>query len=179
MGIHAVGRVLTLDDAPGGVQAAIGLHGAPAGEPVIRRRLRSRHCTCWRGSSLWDAQSRKLWRARKAPALLVSILLGEAARTHGDAERYRRAYLDAIGAIAARRADAGDRRAGDVGEALGTASALRPVAGTVLRAGAYRHSDRAGAGGQRAGIGLTIDAEEAIGWKSASMSLLRCWVILG
>ena len=89
-------------------------------------------------------------------------MLGEAARTHADAERYRRAYLDAIGAIG--------RRAGGRGPIDGPGmsvklSALHPryeplqaarcvpaLIGTLTGlALAAKDAD----------IGLTIDAEEA------------------
>ena len=155
------GRVLTLDDAPGGVQAAIGRMVRRLGEPVIRTALRRGMHVLARQFVMGRTIEEAL--AREEKHLRYSFdMLGEAARTHGDAERYRRAYLDAIGAIG--------RKAGGRGPIDGPGmsvklSALHPrydplqapycvpaligtLTGLVLAA-------------KEAGIGLTIDAEEA------------------
>jgi RHH-type transcriptional regulator, proline utilization regulon repressor / proline dehydrogenase / delta 1-pyrroline-5-carboxylate dehydrogenase len=155
------GRVLTLDDAPGGLQAAIGRMIRRLGEPVIRAALRRGMHVLARqfvmGRTIEEALAREDKRLRYS-----FDMLGEAARTHDDAERYRRAYLDAIGAIG--------RKAGGRGPIEGPGmsvklSALHPryeplqapycvpaligtLTGLVLAA-------------KDAGIGLTIDAEEA------------------
>ena len=52
-------------------------------------------------------------------------MLGEAARTDPDALRYAAAYARAIAAIGARATGRGGGEPGDLGQALGAASALR------------------------------------------------------
>ncbi len=142
------GRVLTLDEAPGGIQAAIGRMIRRLGEPVIRTALRRGMRVLARqfvmGRTIEEALARADRRLRYS-----FDMLGEAAKTHADAERYRLAYLDAIGAIGRQRGRAWtDRRAGHLGEAVGAASSLRAVAGRTLRAGADRDADRARVGGE-------------------------------
>ena len=68
------------------------------GEPVIRTALRRGMRVLARqfvmGRTIEEALARTDKRLRYS-----FDMLGEAAKTHADAERYRRAYLDAIGAI--------------------------------------------------------------------------------
>ena len=99
------GRVLTMEDAPGGVQATIGRVVRRLGEPLIRTALRRGMHVLARQFVMGRTIGEAL--AREDKHLRYSFdMLGEAAKTHADAERYRRAYLDAIGAIGVRLADA-------------------------------------------------------------------------
>src|ERR1700733_1004234 len=93
------GRVLTLDDAPGGIQGAIGRMVRRLGEPVIRTALRRGMRVLARQFVMGRTIEEALIRADRR--LRYSFdMLGEAAKTQADAERYRLAYLHAIGAIA-------------------------------------------------------------------------------
>jgi RHH-type proline utilization regulon transcriptional repressor/proline dehydrogenase/delta 1-pyrroline-5-carboxylate dehydrogenase len=92
------GRVLTLDDAPGGIQGAIGRMVRRLGEPVIRTALRRGMRVLARQFVMGRTIEEALTRADRR--LRYSFdMLGEAAKTQADAERYRLAYLHAIGAI--------------------------------------------------------------------------------
>ena len=97
-----------------------------------------------------------------APLRYSFDMLGEAAKTHADAERYRRAYRDAIGAIGRSAAGRGPVEGPGISVKL---SALHPryepLQARALRARTDRHADRARAGREGADIGLTVDAEEA------------------
>jgi RHH-type proline utilization regulon transcriptional repressor/proline dehydrogenase/delta 1-pyrroline-5-carboxylate dehydrogenase len=159
------GRVLTLDDAPGGVQSVLGRMVRRLGEPVIRGALRQGMRVLARqfvmGRSIGEALARaasgegRRWR-------YSFDMLGEAAKTRADAERYRAAYLDAIGAIG--RAGAG--RGPEAGPGISVKlSALHPryeplqaarcvpalIASLTGLALAARGAD----------IALSVDAEEA------------------
>ena len=128
------GRVLTLDEAQGGIQAAIGRMVRRLGEPVIRTALRRGMRVLARQFVMGRTIDEALARANHGSAMRYSFdMLGEAAKTHEDAERYRAAYLDAIGAIGRHRRARGnrcgrraraDRWAGHFGQAFGAASAL-------------------------------------------------------
>ena len=76
------------------------------GEPVIRTALRRGMRVLARqfvmGRTIEEALARADRRLRYS-----FDMLGEAAKTHADAERYRLAYLDAIGAIGHARWGAG------------------------------------------------------------------------
>ena len=158
------GRVLALDDPERrGVPGAIGRVVHRMGEPVIRAALRRGMRVLARqfvmGRSIAEALSRaasddgRRWRHS-------FDMLGEAARTHADADRYFAAYRDAIVAVGA--AGGGPVAGPGVSVKL---SALHPryeplqaqrcapalVAALTDLAVAARQAD----------VGLTMDAEEA------------------
>jgi RHH-type proline utilization regulon transcriptional repressor/proline dehydrogenase/delta 1-pyrroline-5-carboxylate dehydrogenase len=154
------GRLVTLDDVPGGIQAAIGRMIRRLGEPVIRAALRRGMRVLARqfviGRTIEEALGRvdRRWR-------YSFDMLGEAAKTYADAERYRLAYLDAIGAIG-RSAGAGPIAGPGISVKL---SALHPRY-EPLQAGRCVPALIAAVGGlaraaKEANIGLTVDAEEA------------------
>ena len=126
------GRMVELgDDAKTDIGGYLERLVSRSGEPVIRQAMR-RPCASWATSSCWAAPSRRRWSAPsrwKREGYRFSFdMLGEAALTAADAERYFAAYRD--GARRDRRAPAtgsGDvfARPGDLGQALGAASALR------------------------------------------------------
>ncbi|MGY6547651.1 MAG: bifunctional proline dehydrogenase/L-glutamate gamma-semialdehyde dehydrogenase PutA [Roseinatronobacter sp.] len=157
------GRVLD-DRAPGVVGH---LRGAVKrlGEPVIRRAVAAAMKEMGRqfvlGESIESAMRRA--RTREAQGYTYSYdMLGEAARTEADAQRYHQSYSAAIKAIAP-AATQGDIRA-NPGISV-KLSALHPRYEWAQRAQVMDQLVprlRALAGlAQAAGIGLNIDAEEA------------------
>ena len=131
------------------------------GEPVIRAALRRGMRMLARqfvmGRTIEEALARvdKRWR-------YSFDMLGEAAKTHADAERYRLAYLDAIGAIGRAAAGRGPIEEQGISVKL---SALHPryeplqAARCVPALIATLTVLAKAAKGQN--IGLTVDAEEA------------------
>src|SRR5215469_7362608 len=155
------GRVLTMDDAPGGVQAAIGRMVRRLGEPVIRTALRRGMHVLARQFVMGRTIGEAL--AREDKQLRYSFdMLGEAAKTHGDAERYRRAYLDAIGAIGRAAAGKGPIAGPGISVKL---SALHPRYEPLQEARCVPALIGSLTGlavaAKAADIGLTVDAEEA------------------
>jgi RHH-type proline utilization regulon transcriptional repressor/proline dehydrogenase/delta 1-pyrroline-5-carboxylate dehydrogenase len=155
------GRVLTLDETPGGIQAVISRMVRRLGEPVIRTALRRGMRVLARQFVMGRTIEEALGRADRRWRYSFDML-GEAAKTHADAERYRRAYVDAIGAIGRIAAGRGPVAGPGISVKL---SALHPryeplqsgrcvpalietLTGLALTA-------------KDANIGLTVDAEEA------------------
>ena len=159
------GRVLTVQEAQHGIAAAIARMIRRMGEPVIRTALRRGMRVLARqfvmGRTIEEALARantpdgRRWR-------YSFDMLGEAAKTYADAERYLCSYADAIGAIG--RIATG-RAPADAPQISVKLSALHPryeelqrvrcvpaliVALGTLALAAKQH-----------GIGLTVDAEEA------------------
>ena len=134
------GRVLTLDDAPGGIQAAIGRMVRRLGEPVIRTALRRGMRVLARQFVMGRTIEEALARADRRRWRYSFDMLGEAAKTHADAERYLRAYLRAIGAIGRSESGRGPIDGPGISVKL---SALHPryepLQAAALRAGADRH----------------------------------------
>jgi RHH-type proline utilization regulon transcriptional repressor/proline dehydrogenase/delta 1-pyrroline-5-carboxylate dehydrogenase len=155
------GRVLALDNVAGVIGGMI----RRMGEPVIRTALRRGMRVLARQFVMGRTIGEALARADTADGRRLRYsfdMLGEAAKTHADAERYRLAYRDAIGAIG--------RVAGGRGPIAGPGisvklSALHPryeplqAARCVPALIATLH-DLAIAAMAR-NIGLTVDAEEA------------------
>ena len=159
------GRVLTLDEAQGSIQAAIGSMIRRLSEPVIRTALRRGMRVLARqfvmGRTIHEALARanttegRRWR-------YSFDMLGEAAKTHEDAERYRVAYTDAIGAIGRAAGARGPIDAPGISVKL---SALHPryeplqaarcVPALIATLTALATAAKA------ADIGITVDAEEA------------------
>ena len=157
------GRVLD-DDGTG---LAAHLKGAVKrlGEPVIRAAVARAMREMGRAFVLGETMEAALTRAREAEAQGNTYsydMLGEAARTEGDARRYHLAYSAAITSIAARAASNDIRSNPGISVKL---SALHPryeVAqeGRVMRELVPRLAALAGLA-RAAGIGLNVDAEEA------------------
>jgi RHH-type proline utilization regulon transcriptional repressor/proline dehydrogenase/delta 1-pyrroline-5-carboxylate dehydrogenase len=159
------GRVLTLDEAQGGVQAAIGGMIRRIGEPVIRTALRRGMRVLARQFVMGRTITEALSRANTAEGRRWRYsfdMLGEAAKTHEDAERYLVAYTNAIGAIGRAAADRGPIEGPGISVKL---SALHPryeplqaarcVPALIATLTALALAAKA------ANIGLTVDAEEA------------------
>ncbi len=154
-----------LDDSPPGVAGHLRAAMRRLGEPVIRTAVGRAMKEMGRQFVLGETIEAALERARKTEAQGFTHsydMLGEAARTAADAERYARAYSDAIAALArAARSD-------DIRENPGISvklSALHPryevakrdrvMAELVPRLRALALEAR------RAGLGFNVDAEEA------------------
>lgn len=158
------GRVLGLDESHT-VPLTIGRMVRRLGEPVIRTALRRGMRVLARqfvmGRSIGEALSRagtaegRRWR-------YSFDMLGEAARAARDAARYFEAYREAIGAIGAAAAGRGPAEGPGISVKL---SALHPryeplQAGRCVP-GLIGSLDELARAARQAGIGLTIDAEEA------------------
>ena len=159
------GRVLTVEGAQHGIAAAIARMIRRMGEPVIRTALRRCMRVLARQFVMGRTIDEALARANTAEGRRWRYsfdMLGEAAKTHADAERYQRSYAEAIDAIG--RAAAG-RAPADAPQISVKLSALHPryeelqrarcapalvAALTSLALAAKQHA-----------IGLTVDAEEA------------------
>jgi RHH-type proline utilization regulon transcriptional repressor/proline dehydrogenase/delta 1-pyrroline-5-carboxylate dehydrogenase len=151
------GRVLALDNLGDVIGSVI----RRLGEPVIRAALRRGVRMLARQFVMGRTISEALARADRG--LRYSFdMLGEAAKTHADAERYRLAYRDAIGAIGRSAAGRGPIAGPGISvklsalhpryEPLQAARCVPALIGTLI--------DLALAA-KAADIGLTVDAEEA------------------
>jgi RHH-type proline utilization regulon transcriptional repressor/proline dehydrogenase/delta 1-pyrroline-5-carboxylate dehydrogenase len=161
-GLLITGRVL--DDDPGRPAAALRGMIRRLGEPVVRGAVGQAMKLMGRQFVLGETIGAAMERARglEAKGYTYSYdMLGEAARTERDAERYAAAYARAIAAIAA-------RATGDVAASPGISvklSALHPRyewthRDEVMRVLVPRARELARAAA-KAGIGFNIDAEEA------------------
>ncbi|MDQ2802123.1 MAG: proline dehydrogenase family protein, partial [Pseudomonadota bacterium] len=159
------GRVLAREGADGGVQAMIQRMIRRMGEPVIRTALRRGMRLLARQFVMGRTIEEALARANTSEGRRWRYsfdMLGEAAKTHADATRYRAAYRDAIMAIG--------RAAGAHGPVNGPGisvklSALDPryeplQAARCVPALIATLGDLALAA-KAADIGFTMDAEEA------------------
>jgi RHH-type proline utilization regulon transcriptional repressor/proline dehydrogenase/delta 1-pyrroline-5-carboxylate dehydrogenase len=159
------GRVLRDDPAAGDLGHVLHRLVARSGEPVVRQAVRAAMRILGRQFVMGRTIDEALDRARDAEhhGYRHSFdMLGEAARTAADAERYHRAYAQAIAAIG--KAAAGRRVEAAPGISV-KLSALHPryelaQRERVMRELLPRLADLA-AQARAAGIGLTIDAEEA------------------
>jgi RHH-type proline utilization regulon transcriptional repressor/proline dehydrogenase/delta 1-pyrroline-5-carboxylate dehydrogenase len=159
------GRVLHRDADPAGVAAAIRRVVRRMGEPVIRTALRRGMGVLARQFVMGRSIGEALARAATAEGrrwLYSFDMLGEAARTAGDAARYMRSYRHAIGAIGHASAGRGPIEGPGISVKL---SALHPRCEPLQAARcvpALIDALRALALDARtANIGLTVDAEEA------------------
>jgi RHH-type transcriptional regulator, proline utilization regulon repressor / proline dehydrogenase / delta 1-pyrroline-5-carboxylate dehydrogenase len=151
------GRVLALDDVAGAIGGMI----RRLGEPVIRAALGRGMRMLARQFVMRRTIGEALGRADKRLRFSFDML-GEAAKTHADAERYRIAYLDALGAIGRDARGRGPIEGAGISvklsalhpryEPLQAARCVPALIGT-LRGLASAAKD--------ATIGLTVDAEEA------------------
>ena len=150
---------------PEGIAATIARMIRRMGEPVIRTALRRGMRVLARQFVMGRTIDEALARANTTEGRRWRYsfdMLGEAAKTQADAERYRRSYIDAIGAIG--RAAAG-RAPADAPQISVKLSALHPryedlqqarcVPALITALGTLALAAKQHA------IGLTIDAEEA------------------
>ncbi len=160
-GLMLTGEVVRMGGAGRDLMGFLGRLVARSGEPVIREAVRAAVRIIGRqfvmGRSIEEAQG----RGADTPGLRYSFdMLGEAAMTGSDAERYFQRYAQALDAIGGH-----GRRVHEADSLSVKLSALHPrfefsqnpraVATVADRLGDL--AERAAA----AGIGLTIDAEEA------------------
>jgi RHH-type proline utilization regulon transcriptional repressor/proline dehydrogenase/delta 1-pyrroline-5-carboxylate dehydrogenase len=161
-GLLITGRML--DDDPGRQAAALRGMIRRLGEPVVRGAVGQAMKLMGRQFVLGETIGAAMERARGLEGRGYTYsydMLGEAARTDRDAERYAAAYARAIAAIAA-------RATGDVAASPGISvklSALHPRyewthRDEVMRVLVPRARELARAAA-KAGIGFNIDAEEA------------------
>ncbi len=166
-GLMLTGRIIDIDpEREQGWRSWFGQLVRRSGEPVIQLALRQAMKIMARQFVMGRGIDDALKRAREPEqdsALCSFDMLGEAALTDADAERYHQAYLQAIDALAADRPGEHDpmRRHG-ISIKL---SALHPryepaQIGVLLEELLPRLSELALAA-REAGIGLTLDAEEA------------------
>ncbi|HEY9447572.1 MAG TPA: proline dehydrogenase family protein, partial [Burkholderiales bacterium] len=157
------GKLTAWHDAEGGAEAVLRRLVARAGEPLVRAAIRHAVEIMAEQFVAGETIDAALTRARAHPSFRYSYdMLGEAARTAADAQRYLHAYHDAIGRIAA-----DVNPATRIEERPGLSiklSALHPryeiAQGQRVRVELLpRLADLCRAAAQ-AGIPLTIDAEE-------------------
>ena len=151
------GRVLALDNMSGAIGSLIRRMGEPVIRTALRRGMRVLARQFVMGRTIEEALT------RADPRLRYSFdMLGEAAKTHADAERYRLAYLAAIGAIGAHGIGRGPIEGPGISVKLSAlhpryeplqAARCVPALVATLTTLALAAKD--------AGIGLTVDAEEA------------------
>jgi RHH-type transcriptional regulator, proline utilization regulon repressor / proline dehydrogenase / delta 1-pyrroline-5-carboxylate dehydrogenase len=159
------GRVLMLDEAEGSIQAAIGSMIRRISEPVIRTALRRGMRMLARQFVMGRTIEEALARANTAEGRRWRYsfdVLGEAAKTQEDAERYRVAYGDAIGAIGRAAGGRGPIEGPGISvklsalhpryEPLQAARCVPALIGTLTALATAA---------QAANIALSVDAEEA------------------
>jgi RHH-type proline utilization regulon transcriptional repressor/proline dehydrogenase/delta 1-pyrroline-5-carboxylate dehydrogenase len=159
------GRMLRDDPAEGDLAQVLRRLVARSGEPVVRQAVRGAMRILGRQFVMGRTIDEAIDRARSAErhGYRHSFdMLGEAARTAADTERYHQAYAQAIAAIGKAAAGRPVEAAPGISVKL---SALHPryelaQRERVMRELPPRLADLA-AQARHAGIGLTIDAEEA------------------
>ena len=159
------GRMLRAEDAPHDLGHAVQRFVARSGEPVVRQAVLTAMRILGRQFVMGRTIEEALERARSPEQHGYRHsydMLGEAARTAADAERYHAAYAAAIAAIGAAVAGRGVEDAPGISVKL---SALHPRYEAAQRERVMRELLPRLAGlaeqARDAGIGLTIDAEEA------------------
>jgi RHH-type transcriptional regulator, proline utilization regulon repressor / proline dehydrogenase / delta 1-pyrroline-5-carboxylate dehydrogenase len=166
-GLMLTGRLVEWHDAEGGADAVMRRLVARAGEPLVRAAIRHAVEIMAEQFVAGETIEAALERARRQPDFRFSYdMLGEAAKTARDAERYLAAYHEALRAIA----KSGEREGGRAGEEARPGlsiklSALHPryeiaKRGRVMAELLPRLASLCKAAAE-AGIPITIDAEEA------------------
>ncbi|NIR58304.1 MAG: bifunctional proline dehydrogenase/L-glutamate gamma-semialdehyde dehydrogenase PutA, partial [Gammaproteobacteria bacterium] len=166
-GLLLTGRVVRLGTGDvDSIGSLLGRLAARGGEPLVRSALRQAMRLIGHHFVMGRTIDEALGRARHASNRIYRYsfdMLGEAALTRDDAERYFGRYREAIDTLAASEAAAGE---GDAAAGVSVKlSALHPrlelaqrarlLAELVPRVSALAEAARA------AGLGLTLDAEEA------------------
>ena len=162
-GLMLTGRLIDVDeeartDPPGFMRRLVGR----VGEPVIRAAVAQAVRIMGEQFVLGRTIEAALARA-KAEGMICSFdMLGEGARTAGDAERYERAYAEALESVGKRAGGQGPERGHGVSVKL---SALSPRYEAVQEARVweqlYPRLKRLALIAARHDLNLTIDAEEA------------------
>ncbi len=164
-GLMLTGRLIRLNQGERDLTGLVGRLVARSGEPVIRAAIRHAMRIMGRqfviGRTIDEALQRTREPQRRAYRYSFDML-GEAALTAGDAERYRAAYHAAIAAVGTAAAGTAPADAPSISVKL---SALHPRYSLAQRQRVARELvprltalARAARDG---GVGLTVDAEEA------------------
>ncbi len=165
-GLMLTGKLVTLADETqrnvgGAFKRLIGRAGEPVIRLAVRQAMRIMGHQFVMGRTIKEAMDRSVEKENRAYRYSYDML-GEAALTQPDAERYHRAYKDAIAALGARGPYASVLDAPSISIKL---SALHPRYEVGKRARA--HAELApkllelAQLAKKNGIGLTVDAEEA------------------
>jgi RHH-type proline utilization regulon transcriptional repressor/proline dehydrogenase/delta 1-pyrroline-5-carboxylate dehydrogenase len=166
-GMMLTGKLVGLDEAAGNPMAWFGRLAARAGEPVVRVALRQGMKLMAEqfvmGRTIGDALERT--RTPEHAAYRHSFdMLGEAAFTNADAERYLAAYRDAIAAIASHAGAVPDDVFARPGISI-KLSALHPRYELAQRervlAELVPRVQSLAAQARQGNVGVTLDAEEA------------------
>ena len=164
-GLMLTGRVIGWEDGEGDLGGVLGRLIARSGEPVIRQAMMQAMRIMGRQFVMGQTIAEALDRAADGDNKRYRHsfdMLGEAAHTAADAARYYDAYRDAIDAIGKTVGSKSPEEAPGISVKL---SALHPryefaQRGRILAELAPRLATLA-AYARKAGIGLTVDAEEA------------------
>ncbi|RMF17560.1 MAG: bifunctional proline dehydrogenase/L-glutamate gamma-semialdehyde dehydrogenase PutA [Gammaproteobacteria bacterium] len=103
-GLLLTGRIIRLRERTGEPATLLGQLLAHLGEPVVRGALKKAMAIMAHQFVLGETLPKALQRRQPPPCTYTFDMLGEAALTHADAERYEAAYLSAIDAVAAANA---------------------------------------------------------------------------
>ena len=144
------GRVLTLDNVAGVIGGMIRRMGEPVIRAALRRGMRVLARQFVIGRTIEEALARTDKRLRYS-----FDMLGEAAKTHADAERYRLAYVNAIRAIR------GNPAAGISVKLSALHPRYEPLQAPHCVPALIASLSGLAIAAKDAGIGLTVDAEEA------------------
>src|SRR5450755_664621 len=170
-GLMLTGKLVTLADetqrnVTGAFKRLIGRAGEPVIRLAVRQAMRIMGHQFVMGRTIKEAMDRSIEKENRAYRYSYDML-GEAALTQPDAERYHRAYKDAIGALGA-RGSASNKNEKSVLDAPSISiklSALHPRYEVAKRARAHAELTpkllELAQLAKKNGIGLTVDAEEA------------------
>ena len=165
-GLMLTGKLVTLADetqrnVTGAFKRLVGRAGEPVIRLAVRQAMRIMGFQFVMGRTIKEAQDRSAEKENRAYRFSYDML-GEAALTQPDAERYHKAYKDAIAALGARGPYAAVLDAPSISIKL---SALHPRYEVAKRARAHAELTpkllELAQLAKKNGIGLTVDAEEA------------------
>jgi RHH-type proline utilization regulon transcriptional repressor/proline dehydrogenase/delta 1-pyrroline-5-carboxylate dehydrogenase len=165
-GLMLTGKLVTLADetqrnVAGAFKRLVGRAGEPVIRLAVRQAMRIMGFQFVMGRTIKEAQDRSAEKENRAYRFSYDML-GEAALTQPDAERYHKAYKDAIAALGARGPYSSVLDAPSISIKL---SALHPRYEVAQRARAYAELTpkllELAQLAKKNGIGLTVDAEEA------------------
>ena len=165
-GLMLTGKLVTLADetqrnVAGALKRLIGRAGEPVIRLAVRQAMRIMGHQFVMGRTIKEAMDRSVEKENRAYRYSYDML-GEAALTQPDAERYHKAYKDAIAALGARGPYKNVLDAPSISIKL---SALHPRYEVAKRARAHAELTpkllELAQLAKKNGIGLTVDAEEA------------------
>jgi len=165
-GLMLTGKLVTLADetqrnVAGAFKRLVGRAGEPVIRLAVRQAMRIMGFQFVMGRTIKEAQDRSAEKENRAYRFSYDML-GEAALTQPDAERYHKAYKDAIAALGARGPYRSVLDAPSISIKL---SALHPRYEVAKRARVYAELTpkllELAQLAKKNGIGLTVDAEEA------------------